>query len=85
MPVTKSAKKALRVSLRKKSVNNRVRRQWKSAVKALRENPTAQGLKKVFTELDRAAKRGVIHQNKAARLKSRLSKLLTVKPSVKKS
>lgn len=48
----------------------------KLTVKKMRQNPT----KKIFQEasqaLDQAAKKGVIHRNKASRLKSRLSKLL---------
>lgn len=80
MPVTKSAKKALRVSRRKEAVNQKIKRQWKAAVKTVRTNPTGQNLKKVFSELDIAAKKGIIHTNKAARLKSRLTKLVPQKP-----
>lgn len=76
MPVTRSAKKALRVSRKKAQVNQRIRTAYKAAVKAVRENPTAENLKKATSALDRAAKKGIIHTNKAARLKSRLAKLL---------
>lgn len=41
-----------------------------------RKKPTKKNLGSVFSELDRAAKKHVIHKNKAARLKSRLSKLV---------
>lgn len=80
MPVTKSAKKALRVSRRKEAVNQKIKRQWKAAVKTVRTKSTGKNLKKAFSELDRAAKKGIIHTNKAARLKSRLTKLVPQKP-----
>jgi len=42
----------------------------------MRKQPTKKSLALVFSALDKAAKTGVIHKNKAARLKARLSKLL---------
>lgn len=77
MPVTKSAKRALRKSLRKKARNLKTREGYKKVVKNVRK--TGKGLSSAFSALDRAAKRGVIHKRKAARLKSRLAKL--VKPA----
>lgn len=80
MPVTKSAKRALRQDRRRALLNQRIRRRFRSAVKTFRENPTAPGLKKAASTLDTAAKKGVIHKNKASRLKSRLAKLVPGKP-----
>jgi ribosomal protein S20 len=40
-------------------------------------------MKKVHSAIDKAAKKGVIHANKAARLKSQVTKLL--KPKIKSS
>lgn len=42
----------------------------------MRQKPSAKSLTEAFQKLDRAAKSHVIHKNKAARLKARLSKLL---------
>ncbi len=91
MPIIKSAKKALRVSNRRHAINLRVKRAYKEAVRDVRrlvsEKPAnaesaekfAETLKKTstkaYSELDKAAKKGVIHKNKASRLKSRLAKL----------
>lgn len=90
MPITKSAKKALRVGSRRHSINLRVKRAYKEAVRDVRrlanEKPvTTEALKgnetlknaltKAYSELDKAAKKGVIHKNKASRLKSRLAKM----------
>ncbi|MBI3290098.1 30S ribosomal protein S20 [Candidatus Microgenomates bacterium] len=87
MPVTKSAKRALRKSLRKKARNLKTREGYKKVLKTTRK--TGKDLSSAFSALDRAAKRGVIHKRKAARLKSRLSKLIkpaaTPKPSKPKA
>lgn len=81
MPVLKSSKKALKVAKRRKVENDVLRQNLQVAVKALRKKPTATTLKKVYSQLDRAAKRHLIHKNRAARLKSQFSKL--VKPASK--
>lgn len=75
MPVTKSAWKALRKDQRRTKVNQAIRIKMKAAVKKAQLKPTLINLKLASQLLDRAAKKKVIHQNKAARLKSRLSKL----------
>ena len=79
MPITKGAKKALRVSLRKKVFNDRRRKAMKEAVKTVRllaakkESDTASALSAAYKAIDKAAKRGVIKKNTAARKKSRLA------------
>lgn len=75
MPVTVSAKKALRQDRRRMIVNRRIRRQLIKALKQARKNPTKKLLNQAVSILDRASKKGVIHSKKAARLKSRLAKL----------
>lgn len=77
MPVTKQAIKKVRQDRRKAQVNLLVRRSLKKAISGFRKKPTQAALSLVFKALDRAAKANVIHKNKAARLKSRLSKLVT--------
>lgn len=74
MPVIKQAIKKVRQDKRKAAFNLAVRDKYKKAVGAFRKNPTAALLSAAFKALDRAAKTNVIHKNKAARLKSRLSK-----------
>lgn len=79
MPQTSSAKKYLRVNARKRVVNDRWRRQVheallsvRNAIKAGQQKPALEAYTKVQSLLDRAARRNVIHPNKAARKKSRL-------------
>jgi small subunit ribosomal protein S20 len=85
MPITKSAKKAMRSSARKRNFNERRKQTMRVATKAV-EKDTASGetkakLAAAYQAIDKAAKRGVIKKNTAARKKSRLSAL--VKKSAK--
>lgn len=79
MPVLQSAKKALRRDKRRAVINKKIKEKIKEILKSARKNPNKKNLGLVFTALDRAAKKKIIHQNKANRLKSRLSKLLKAK------
>ncbi|OGM05607.1 hypothetical protein A2125_01525 [Candidatus Woesebacteria bacterium GWB1_43_5] len=79
MPVTKTAKRARRSSLRKKSANASLTRRLEIAIRHARQKPTADVLNLAVSLTDRAAKKKIIHKNKAARIKSQLSKL--VKPA----
>ena len=76
MPVTKQAIKKVRADKRKTIINLRVKKTLKRTVTAFSKNPTATALKSVYKLADRAAKTNIIHKNKAARLKSRLSNLV---------
>ncbi len=81
MPIIKSAKKALRVSIRRNEINDLTRAKVKGAVKGVKiglkvdDANSIELLSKAYRELDLAAKKNVIHKNKASRLKSRLTKL----------
>lgn len=76
MPVLKSSTKKLRQSLSKRDHNLGVRKSAKKLLDAFKKKPTPGSFSKLVSSLDKAAKTNVIHKNKAARLKSRLSKLL---------
>ncbi|MCS6789285.1 MAG: 30S ribosomal protein S20 [Patescibacteria group bacterium] len=83
MPITKSAKKALRQNIKRKKRNLAKKEAYKKAIKDYKKlliaknfNEAKQKLSLVFKSLDKAAKTNVIHKNKASRLKSRLSILL---------
>ena len=85
MPVIKSAKKKLRQDVKRTFKNKKVKVTLKSVVKKTKENVTAESLKLAFQAADRAAKNHVIHKNKAARIKSRLAKLLSKVTGVKET
>jgi len=86
MPNTKSAKKALRSSERKRVFNLRKKREMNDVVKEIRtlvaanKSKEAQALlSRAYQTIDKAAKRGIIKKNTASRKKSRLSKILAPK------
>ncbi len=79
MPRIKSAKKALRQA-RKRTVHNRSQRSTvKTAVKKARAAMSAESVAAAIRALDRAARKGQIHRNAAARKKSRLVRQLAKK------
>lgn len=87
MPVTKTAKRALRVSKRKFIVNTDIRKRLDIALREAKKAKTAEKIRKAISLADRAAKKNVIHKNKASRIKKSLSKLMpkTRKSSSKKT
>lgn len=83
MPQLQAAKKDLRKNQRRRAINNR----WRSAIhKTTRavqdaiiekdQKAATAAMSKAQTTLDRAARRNIIHPNKAARKKSRLLKAI---------
>lgn len=92
MPISLSAKKSLRKALKNREVNVSFKKELKSVVKKFLIGPTIEGLKAVYSILDKAVKKNIFHKNKVARLKSRYSRKLskietpvkTVKTSQKK-
>lgn len=76
MPLLKNAKKALRSSQAKAVVNQRIKSRVKTAMDNVKSKPGAENLAAAFSALDRAAKRGIFHGNKVARLKRQLSRRL---------
>ncbi|HEV7449398.1 MAG TPA: 30S ribosomal protein S20 [Candidatus Paceibacterota bacterium] len=78
MAITKSAKKALRQSLRKKSQNAKGRDGLRNAMKTARKgtDKTVKTLGEAYKAIDKALKRGLIKKNTAARRKALASKLL---------
>ena len=73
MPILQNAKKALRSSQRKAEVNRRIKSRMKTMMDKVKAEPTPENLRNAYAAIDTAAKR-VIHPNRAARLKSQLSK-----------
>jgi len=81
MPITKSAKKALRSSKRKRIVNLKIKKNTRQSVSAFTKKPTAGNLKKAISAIDKAVKKKIMPANTANRQKSKLSKLLKNKKS----
>lgn len=82
MPITRSAKKALRVSDKKNASNTRTKKALKEGVKSIEKLVVAKNwkdakssLSTAYSAIDKAAKNGVIKKNTANRKKARLSKM----------
>jgi small subunit ribosomal protein S20 len=82
MPITQSAKKAIRGSLRKKAFNDQRKKTMKEIIKKIEKiaktdkKEAAKLLSVAFQAIDKTAQKGIIKKNNAARKKSRLSKLV---------
>ncbi len=83
MPVTKTAKRALRGSVRKNTVNRIILSKLEVAIKLAKKSKTIKAVAVASSLADRASKTSTIHKNKAARIKSQLSKLHTLSKKVK--
>lgn len=84
MPVIRSAKKKLRKDIKRELANDRIRVSLAKTLKAVRKNPSVKLLALSTKALDKAAKKNIIHKNKAARIKSKLAKLKFPKSTPKK-
>lgn len=83
MPITKSAKKALRQNVRHHERNAKRKAELKSVIKKYKKmvaggnkDEAKKYLATVYKKMDKAAKTNLIKKNTAARLKSRLTKFL---------
>ena len=83
MPITESAKKALRQSKKRRVQNLQKQNDYKIAIKKVakltKEGKKAEAIKAIpdaYKAVDKAAKVGVIKKNKASRLKSKVAKLV---------
>ncbi len=75
MPNIKSAKKRVLVAKLRNERNKAAKTELKTVLKKARaEDATAEAVKTAAIKLDKSAGKGLIHKNKAARLKSRLAK-----------
>jgi small subunit ribosomal protein S20 len=76
MPLIKSAIKKMRQDKARTLVNQEKRSTLRKALKEVRTKHTPETLQTAYSALDKAAKKGLIHKNKAARSKAMLAKLV---------
>mgnify|MGYP004604806003 CR=1 FL=1 len=75
MPNIKSAKKRVLIAKARSEANKANRSELKTVIKKARaEGADAAVVKAAVVTVDKAAGKGLIHKNKAARLKSQLAK-----------
>ncbi|HEU4966238.1 MAG TPA: 30S ribosomal protein S20 [Candidatus Saccharimonadales bacterium] len=73
MPIIKSAKKRVRVATKAAIRNSKTKRALKSALKIFTRKSDAATHSSAQSALDRAVKKGVMHKNKAARMKKQMA------------
>jgi len=83
MPITRSAKKALRQNIKRRKRNLIYKKKMKGLIKEVRKlalekkvEEAKKLLPQIYKALDKAAKTRVIKKNTASRKKSRITKLL---------
>lgn len=84
MPIIKSAKKRVRTARKAAIRNSKTKRSLREALKAFSGTPSSKSHSSVQSNLDKAVKKGIIHKNKAARLKKQAAakaKAAGVKPA----
>ena len=75
MPNIKSAKKRVLTSQAKNEANKSAKSALRTSIKKAREDGAdAATVKAAVVNVDKAAGKGLIHKNKAARIKSKLAK-----------
>jgi small subunit ribosomal protein S20 len=90
MPIIKSAKKRVKVANKAAVRNSKTKRSLKDAVKAFHRALTGKKVtkevqSKAQSAIDTAAKKGVMHKNKAARKKSQLARAAKAAAGVAKT
>lgn len=79
MPNIKSAKKKMRQDVKRTVKNDTYRKSIKDITKTIGKTKAGKKaqevVQKAYSIIDKAAKKNIIHKNKAARLKSKVSKL----------
>ena len=83
MPISLSAKKSLRKSLKNNKENVLFKNKIKLTIKSFLAKPTAESFKEAVSIVDRAVKKGLYHKNKSSRLKAKFAKQLKSGEAVK--
>lgn len=76
MPILQNAKKKLRQDKKRTIHNRKIKDTLKLLIKTAKAKKTREDVNKAFSGVDKAAKHNLIHKNKAARIKSSLSKMM---------
>lgn len=75
MPVIKSAIKKLRKDRKREKTNDTFRANVKSAISKAKKDKKAESVREAIVLVDKAAKKNILHKNKASRMKSALTKI----------
>lgn len=87
MPIIKSAKKRVKVAKKATIRNSKTKRSLRTALKSFVSKASADSHATAQSNVDKAVKKGLVHKNKAARMKKQLAakaKAAGVKPTAAK-
>ncbi len=84
MPITKSAKKKLRKDKKRTLHNKKIKQLIKKVLKQAKEEKTDKTVRQAISLVNKAAKKRIIHKNKASRITARLTKFIHQKKSANK-
>jgi len=79
MPIITGAKKALRQNKKRYLLNYQKRLVLKSLIKKSIKSKSKKDISQLYSVADKAVKSGIIHKNKAKRIKSKLAKIASSK------
>jgi small subunit ribosomal protein S20 len=85
MPLLKHAKKKQRQDIKKTIEQKKLKTLYKQLIKKVKEAPTQEGANAAYKAIDKAAKINMLHDNKAAHLKSDVAKALAGKAQAPKA
>ena len=74
MPILKHAKKKLKQDKKRTIKNKKLKDTFKTLLKQAKIDKKPESVSKAFSAVDKAAKQNIVNKNKAARLKSSLTK-----------
>lgn len=83
MPVIKSAIKKMRQDKKREKTNDEFRAKLEQSIRNAKKTKSAKAVVEATSLVDRGVKNNLVHKNKAARLKSQLSKLAKPAASTK--
>ncbi len=85
MPILKNAKKAQRQT-KKRTLANKIKKEaLRSKIADFKKSKGKSSLENISSLIDKLVKKGIIHKNKAGRVKSSLAKILIKTAKEKKS
>ena len=75
MPIIASAKKALRQNKKRRLINSSKKSNLKKLVNKVSKSKSLKDVSLLYSMTDKAVKKGLIHRNKAKRIKRKMAKL----------
>jgi small subunit ribosomal protein S20 len=82
MPILKHAKKKLKQDKKRTIKNKKIKDAYKSMVKKAKADKSPKSLSEAFSAVDKAAKKNILSNNKASRLKASLTKHVAGKAAI---